>query len=154
MKLIKLCTGRTAKVDNEDYKRLSKYHWHETGSYPYRWVGGRKVFLHREVLNLGRIKGEGIYIDHINNDTLDCRKENLREATHQQNQFNSGPRRGSTSKFKGVSWYKRTRRWRAQIKLNQKTLTIGYFKCAEEAAKAYNEKAKELFGEFAYLNEV
>lgn len=154
MKTIELCTGRKAKVDDEDYKRLSKHHWHENGSHVYRWLGGRKVFLHREVMGLGRISGEGKIVEHKNRNGLDCQKDNLRIATHQQNMQNTGPRRGSTSKYKGVSWYKITKRWRAQIKTEKKTLTIGYFLSEVEAAKAYNEKASELFGEYAYLNEV
>ena len=61
-------------------------------------------------------------------------------------------RHGSTSKFRGVSWFKRDACWRAWIKYQQKQKHLGYFHNEIEAAKAYNEAAKKYFKEFAYLN--
>lgn len=93
------------------------------------------------------------YIDHINNDRLDNRIENLRECTNQQNGFNSNRGRGK-SRYKGVAWSKGSRKWRAYINNHYKQLHLGLFTCEHEAAKAYNKKARELYGEFAKLNEI
>ena len=97
----------------------------------------------------------GCYVDHINRDCLDNRRENLREATKAQNAYNSpGPQRG-TSRFKGVSWFphdKRRRRWRAVIVKDGKQHHLGYFKTEEDAAQAWNEAARKLHGEFAWQN--
>ncbi len=79
--------------------------------------------------------------------------KNLRTANHSQNQQNSISTKG-TSKHKGVSWSKKVGRWVAQIKKNYKTYWLGYFDDEADAAAAYNQKAKEMFGEYARLNDV
>lgn len=89
-------------------------------------------------------------IDHINKDKQDNRILNLREATTSQNSANSSPRLSCSSPFKGVSWHKRDKRWRAKI-LNRH---LGNFLTEELAAEAYNDEAKRLFGEFAELNKL
>ena len=66
--------------------------------------------------------------------------------------MNSAKRTGKSSIFKGVVWYKITGKWRATIKIAQKDIHIGYFDTELEAAEAYDEKALELFGEFAKPN--
>lgn len=90
-------------------------------------------------------------IDHINGDTTDNRICNLRDATNQQNQYNSKVINKS-SKFKGVHFESFTNKWKVQIRINKKQVTIGRYKTEVEAAKAYDSKAKEVFGEFARLN--
>ncbi len=90
--------------------------------------------------------------DHINGVRDDNRIENLRLATDQQNQFNRGPRRNSSSKFKGVCYVAHANRWQAGIKLNGKSLHLGWFEKEESAAHAYDVAAKKHFGEFARLN--
>ena len=79
-------------------------------------------------------------------------KYNLRETTHAQNQRNKKARETGTSRYKGVTLRKSYTKWRATIILNKKYIHIGYFINEIDAAKAYDEKAKELFGEFAWLN--
>lgn len=94
------------------------------------------------------------YIDHIDNDSLNNRIENLREITLSQNQGNRKPNKNSSSsKYKGVSWFKPANKWRSRITKNSKQIHLGYFVNETEAAKAYNNKAMELFGEYANLNE-
>lgn len=103
----------------------------------------------------------GLVVDHINHDILDNRRENLRLATSSQNSQNKLKTRDNTkySQFKGVCFYaydgkKLARPWRAYIKINGKRQWLGYFQTEADAALAYNEKAKELFGEFALLNDI
>ena len=93
-----------------------------------------------------------LYIDHINGDKLDNRKENLRLATNQQNSMNRKPHKNSSSKYKGVYWSKRENKWIAQIVINKKNKYIGRYQDEKEAALAYDKAAREHFGEYAKLN--
>lgn len=93
---------------------------------------------------------EGFFTDHINGDRLDNRRENLREVTLQQNNWNMCLNRNNKTGFKGVSM--RRGKFRATINLNNKQIHVGDFATAELAAEAYDKKAKELFGDFAKLN--
>jgi hypothetical protein len=90
-------------------------------------------------------------IDHVNGNGLDNRLVNLRPATHSQNNYNSPSHRG-TSKYKGVYWYKRYRKWRAKAKLNGRHYHLGYFDSEEDAARAFDDFAREHHGPFARLN--
>jgi hypothetical protein len=90
-----------------------------------------------------------LHLDHINGDSTDNRIVNLRECTHQQNHGNR-KKQANLSGFKGVS--KKDNKWQARVCFNFKRHYLGLFNTAEEAAKAYDEKAKELHGEFARLN--
>ena len=94
------------------------------------------------------------FIDHIDNNPLNNKIENLRKVTMSQNIMNSRLNKNSSSQYKGVSWDKSTNKWLAQIRINNKQIHLGRFKSETDAAIAYNEKAKELFGEYSYLNEV
>jgi hypothetical protein len=87
-------------------------------------------------------------VDHIDNNRLNNNVKNLRWATYQENSFNRQAPRNNTSNIKGVSFGKKTNKWRAQIKLNGKNLYLGLFNNIEEATKARKKKANELFGEF------
>ena len=97
---------------------------------------------------------KGLFVDHINHNGLDNRKDNLRFVTRTQNGQNRRPNRNSTSAYKGVTWFKPTNKWCARIKDKNKRIFLGHFTCEHEAALAYNKKAKELFGEYVLLNEV
>lgn len=97
----------------------------------------------------------GTIVDHINQNTLDNRRSNLRICTDAENQHNRKRNKTSPSPFKGVTHMKTQRgskKWLARIQLNKVPLRIGCFLTAEEAALAYNAKARELFGEFARIN--
>jgi len=105
--------------------------------------------MHHEVLK----PPYGKFTDHINHDRLDNRIENLRVATPLQNSWNMlKQNRNCTSKYKGVIWVKGKKKWRAKLTFAGRPIFIGYFDDEKEAARAYDEKAKELFGEFAWLN--
>jgi len=91
-------------------------------------------------------------IDHEDRDPYNNQRYNLRPATRKQNAQNHGLSTQNTSGFKGVSWSKHHNRWWARIKVNQKFIHLGYYVDPIYAAKAYDRRAKEFFGEFAYLN--
>jgi hypothetical protein len=95
---------------------------------------------------------DGIEVDHENRNGLDCRRTNLRLATHRQNIMNTGLRPANTSGYKGVSWDKENQKWRASIRAYGRSYNLGRFSTKEEAARAYNEAASRLHGSFARLN--
>lgn len=88
-------------------------------------------------------------IDHINGIRDDNRIENLREVTNQQNQFNKKSREGSSSKYKGVDWSKRDKKWQAKYRYNGKRHYLGYYATEEEAAEAYRKATEHLHKEYA-----
>lgn len=158
-KKIFLTKNKFALVDYEDYEHLKKYKWYFANGYARRNIrmanGKRKIILmHRIIMNTPK----GMETDHINGDTLDNRKCNLRICTKSKNQMNKGRVRKGTSKYKGVSYYiterHKTGKWVARITVDNKTVRLGYFSTEKEAAKAYNEAAKKYHGEYARLNEV
>ncbi len=101
---------------------------------------------------LSRNTTRGIKMKQIkNHSTLDNRKTNLRICTQAENMRNRVPR-PSKSKFKGVCWEPREQYWRGRITLNGRSESLGVFDNELEAAQAYDHRAKQLFGEFAYLN--
>lgn len=87
-------------------------------------------------------------IDHINGDKSDNRIHNLREATIQQNQFNTGMQSNNTSGFKGVTWNKNQGKWNSAITISGKRIHLGSFECAELAHQAYLDAARSKHGEF------
>lgn len=113
----------------------------------------KPVWMHRVIWEMhnGPIQS-GMYIDHINGDSLDNRLENLRLASNAQNQQNSRKKQTGSSKYKGVYFGKWCSAWRARIKYGKKYESLGYFNTQEDAALAYNRKAIELFGEHANIN--
>ncbi len=166
--VIKYVTCKGAKVgviiDREVASLFDQYTW--TGSdngngiiYVHRRTrkseGGkpRKIYLHTFIANPPSDK----VVDHINGDPLDNRKSNLRAVTRGQNNMNRGSNRthrgkSTTSSYKGVSWDKRRSRWVSNIGHNYKRIYLGCFDLAEDAARAYDIKAQELHGEFAFQN--
>jgi hypothetical protein len=156
MKEIPLTRGHIALVDDEDYERLA----------PLKWCAlvkedGRAYAVHYKVVagkvtatKMHRLLCAGELVDHKNGNGLDNRKENLRSATKNQNMWN---RRSFVSKsgFKGVSLDTsvfRTKPWRAVIYQYGKRQTLGHFADPKEAARAYDEAAATLYGEFAATN--
>ena len=97
---------------------------------------------------------DGKEIDHVNGDGLDNRRCNLRIATRSQNQMNRKPKRGASSRYKGVFWSDDHKKWQSAAQLNKERYHLGFYNGEEEAAKAYNVFAAQHFGEYARLNEV
>lgn len=156
MRIIKLTQDKEMLVDDEDYDILmeNKCQYHHMGyAVTSKKINGeyKQFQVHRLILKL-TTKDKAV--DHINGNKLDNRKQNLRLATTQENGMNRAKHKKFTSEYKGVGWSKARNKWRATIYFNYKAIYIGIFNNEEDAAKAYNEKANELFGKFAKLNEV
>lgn len=155
MKQIPLTQGKFALVDDEDFERLSGLKWHvrKSGNCFYATtyickVNGKSTyfFMHRLILN----PPDGIGIDHIDRNSLNNQKSNLRFATDSQNQANRRMQRNNKSGVRGV--HKHNNKWRARIYFRNKQICLGEYNNLNEAAKVYDEAAKRYFGEFAYSN--
>ena len=146
---ITLTNGKAVTVDDEDYHLAAQYRWHEAGG-GYAAYGLRRttIYLHRIIAGAA----PGMEVDHINGDTSDNRRANLRIATHQQNLANQRKQQGRTSQYKGVSWDRKRSKWVAQIKFNRQGRYLGVYTKEEDAARAYDTAARHYFGEFARLN--
>lgn len=140
--------GKVLKMDKKDYEkfegRISIYQYWKGKMYGN--VGGK--FLHRLILEVDDRK---LMVDHINGDSLDNRRSNLRICSNAQNQWNTDKKVNSNQEVKGV---RKTRynTYEARIRVNGKRLHLGTFKTLEEARNVYNQKAKELHEEFAFIN--
>lgn len=145
MKYIELKHGQQAIVDDEDFELLYKDKWRFNNRYIYN---SRREPMHRLIINAPR----GSEVDHINGNSLDNRKVNLRVCDRSQNLANRGKFKNNKSGYKGVCWNKNSKKWMAQIQFKKKLTRLGDFTDILEAAKAYDKKAKELHGEFANLN--
>jgi len=146
-------TGLSTVVDDDVYEWASLQTWTVTrnrkGGHPYVVNSLRPhPKLHRIILGLE--KGDGKLGDHINGDTLDNRRCNLRIATHAENSRNRKPACNNSSGFKGVSI--ENGQYRVYLKVDGKTVHLGYFRTAKLAARAYDVAAVRHFGEFARLN--
>jgi hypothetical protein len=156
---IPLGRGYTAVVDDEDYEQLSRHKWYVYDHRENRSIYARRVSLgkmadkkhvsmHREIMGFPDSP-----VDHINGNGLDNRRCNLRLCSHSGNSQNRRPNQKPTaSGYKGVWWRKKGVQWEARIRADGKEYRLGYFKDSVAAARAYNDAAVRLHGEFAQLN--
>jgi hypothetical protein len=151
--LIPLTRGLSCWVSAEDAEFVQRYKWNaaldkrDGRVYACRtdYQSGKTVFLHKELL-------DAPMTDHIDNNTLNNCRSNLRETNDTLNVANRTLNKDNTSGFKGVLRMPNGR-WRAKIGIAGKRVHIGYFATAEDAARAYDAKAVELWGEHAKTNE-
>lgn len=147
-----------AEIDTADAEDVLRFKWYAVHR-GQTWYAVRSLtkshderrgveYLHRRILQPPSDLG----VDHINGNGLDCRRENLRLASQQQNVRNQMRLPRNTSGFKGVYWDKPRKRWRSYIVVDKRQIHLGRFETAEEAAQAYDKAARRLFGEFARLN--
>jgi len=179
VKKIKLTQGKESIVDDDNYEMLmkfapakfkrnrekghgwyaSKQHKSSTGLFYAAtnvWVPElgrqRTVFMHKVILN----PPKGKFTDHVNGDGLDNRKENLRVCTTAQNNANRGKNCTNTVGYKGVTTAKGrehvNKKYKAVLRTGNKAHFLGNYMTKEEAALAYDTKAKEVYGKFARLN--
>jgi len=152
VKMIPLGEGLYAYVDAEDFEWLNQWHWRAHDGYAARQEkrNGKRtvVFMHRQIMK----SSPGKVTDHINGNKFDNTRANLRNVTRQQNTHNKSKHAGGTSIYKGVSYDKRCHKWLARIYFAKEYYYLGSFATEVEAARAYDYKAVELFGEFARLN--
>lgn len=151
-------TTHVALIDDEDWPLVQQYKWHIAymngnmyAHTEFSIANGqtRKVVsLHRLIMGIDSVLG----VDHKDHNGLNCVRSNMRFATVQQNAANSRIRSDNRSTYKGVCRDNKRRKWRASIQVNGMHKHLGYFDNVLDAASAYDEAAKEVFGEFAYRN--
>lgn len=160
MKTILLTHGKTATVSDEDYERVAALKWHAIKGPGLTWYAVRRtsrrcpgprgvIWMHRFILNAPK----GIDVDHKDRNGLNNTRENLRLCTKRENMRNTVRTQASkTSRYHGVSYYKSTGKWKAQIKTTEKKVSLGYFLNEIDAAHAFDRAAAHHFGEFAVIN--
>ncbi|MBN1359222.1 MAG: HNH endonuclease [Sedimentisphaerales bacterium] len=154
IRYIALTQGQFAIVSAADYEWLSQWKWHAAQKgcagefYAKRHENGRSIWMHREIVHAPPDK----LVDHIDGNGLNNYPTNLRLCNRKQNSRNRRPNRNSKTGFKGVWYDKRTGRCYSQIRYKGKNLYLGVYDTPVEAARAYDHKALELYGEFARLN--
>ena len=162
MKLIPLTQGLFAQVDDKDYDKLIERSWYALKAGNTYYASSRKkdtdgnyktIYLHREIMDTPR----GMQCDHQDHNGLNCQRFNLRNCSKKQNSYNMKVS-GKTG-YHGVTYiyskhkHKPTTQYiMAQITYEGVHTYLGYYPTEELAARAYDVKAKQFFGEFAYLN--
>ena len=159
MREILLTQGQVALVDDSDFEFLSQWKWcarysngHWDALRSSRTKDGKCYTIKMSRQILGLELGDKRQGDHQNHNTLDNRRDNLRICTNQENNMNRMSNQNSSSKFKGVSWYERCKKWQVHIQIDGGRKHIGYFNKEKNAALAYDAAAIREFGEFAHLN--
>ena len=131
-----------ALIDLDDVDKVKDYKWGLKSNYVYN--GTNKLYLHKLIMDCP----EDMVVDHINHDTLDNRKENLRVCTQQQNCMNRSKTSKNTSGTVGVCWHKGIGKWVARIKINGKYKSLGSYNDLENAIQARKNAEIEYFGEY------
>ena len=138
-------------IDAEDYHLVKNHKWSLINAgYAFTRIGKKAIGLSSLVLGVHATRQ--YVVDHKDGNTLNNRKNNLRQCTTQENFFNQKLRSNNVSGFKGVHWDKQLGKWRARIKVNYIGKHLGCFVNKEDAAVAYNNAALKNYGEFARLN--
>lgn len=158
---IEVGKGLVAVVDACDYEWLTDWHWYTTGgvgpdkggpyAHGYHPATKRKAFMHRLIAQTP----EAAKTDHINGDTLNNRRCNLRVVTHAENMRNRKRQLNNTSGYRGVRLHTvegKYRSWVARINVDGKEIWLGTHATAEEAAAAYDKAAVTYYGTFARVN--
>lgn len=143
MKIIKLTQGKETMVDDEDYDQLMKHKWcYVNNGYARGRVNGRQVYIHRMIMGYPKNN-----IDHIDNNSLNNQKGNLRICSQKQNTQNRIKNKNNTTGYKGVIKMVNNK-YKSRISYEGKRIILGSFNTPQEAHLKYIEKAKELYGEF------
>ena len=147
-------TGYTSKgdsffVDIEDYPKIKDYCWRKNqDGYIVTTVDRANVFLHRLLTKAP----PGFVVDHINHDTTDNRRQNLRVVTQSQNMQNACFEGTNISGMVGVNWDEKMKKWHARINVNKETIQLGYYEDFDDAVAARKIAEEKYFGEYSYTN--
>jgi hypothetical protein len=142
-------------IDSEDKEKVSQYHWNvckrPRPENTFNVVTPKNdeldsTLLYRLIMNAPN----KLTVDHIDGNELNNRKNNLRVCTKADNNKNLGMKKNNKSGYKGVIWYpyNNYNKWKATIKVNSKTINLGYFDNIEDAVKVRKEAELKYFGEY------
>lgn len=138
-------------IDNDDVDRCKSFTWYinkhdiKAEKDYFYVVGSNRILLHRFIMN---IDDSNQIVDHINGNTLDNRKEKLQICTVKENSRKSQFRCNNKSGHTGVTWYSKTNKWMAYIKVDYKFKNLGYFEDIDEAIEARRKAEIKYFGDF------
>ena len=157
MKEIPLTQGQVALVDDEDFERVNQYKWHalldpNTGKYYAKRRDGNKntfIIMHRFIMSTP----QGLVCDHINGNTLDNRKCNLRNCHKVENNWNRGAQKNNSLGLKNITYRKDINKYRVIIGKNGKTVFDAHFKSLQDAINARNCASKMYHGEYSNTGE-
>lgn len=137
--IIELNDGQVTVIDRADLPTVAAVDsvyavWDKTTQSYYAtcYINGTQVKLHRLIMQ----PPDDMHVDHINRNTLYNRRKNLRIVTPSVNMHNQRKRKDNTSGFKGVSYVKHCKKYRARIQINGKYVYLGMFNSAKQAAEA------------------
>lgn len=138
--------GEKFYFDLEDYNKIKPFYWYkDDNGYLLAYTKNKTLRMHRLFVN-------SKYVDHINSNTSDNRKNNLRAATKSQNGMNRHLQSNNTSGVTGVYWHKQINKWVAYIMINRRYIYLGSFSSFEDAVKTRKEAEEKYFGEYSYDN--
>lgn len=140
---VPLTRGKKAIIDRDDIGIVVGASWHYEHGYARSDARHGKKYMHRIINNTP----DNMLTDHINGNTLDNRRRNLRSATHAENAQNAR----ATRRYKGVSFHRQTGKWRARIMVDYREISLGLYGSQEEAYKHYIAAAKKYQGKFARI---
>ena len=157
-----ICGEYRVKIDRRKIPLVRRWTWRViTSASGERYCVGSNRPNNPTTLSMARLIlglefGDRRQADHRNSNGLDNRRKNLRIASAQQNAIHrrTPKKPGRSSRFKGVTLNRSARRWQAQVEFNGRNFYLGLFYAEEDAARAYNRKAEELFGKWALLNDL
>lgn len=147
-------TGIDFYIDLDDYENCKNICWHTNhgkqteDNYIYGSKDKKQFPLHQFLLG----KVEGLVVDHINHNTMDNRRKNLRMVTLSENAMNQRIKSNNTSGVKGVRWHKATQKWQVDITVNQKQIYLGVYENFDEAVKVRKQAEEKYFGEYSLEN--
>jgi hypothetical protein len=146
--MILLINGSEVQIDDEDFPEISKYRWRISKSNKTKTYikGGpcSAIYMHRFIMQAN----DGFDVDHIDGDTFNNKRSNLRICIHSDNLCNSRRRSDNKSGHRGIGYDKKGDRWVAETTYRGSRIRIGRYKTKEEAVAKYEEYARELFGVF------
>jgi hypothetical protein len=138
------------KIDLKDVEKVKKILWsinalgRKNGKKEFYAVNNKYGLLHRYLLDAQK----GVFVDHKDGNTLDCRRKNIRLLTRHQNNMNKGIYNNNSSGHVGIIWYKKTKKWMAFIKINKIQINLGYFEKIEDAIEARRLAEIKYFGKY------
>ena len=159
MNEITLTQNKVAFVDDKDFERVNRFKWYAQNhgnqwyavrneTYHHKKQRQRKVQMHRFITGISR----EWWIDHVNGEGLDNRRNNLRPCTNSTNQANRKTSCNKIVEYKGVYFHKKSGKYMVRIQQDGYRYFLGEYYSPIFAAEIYDKKAVELFGEYAKTN--